>query len=336
MNKWHYKKGLRDLGNGVYAYLQPDGSWGWSNAGLIKDGDASLLIDTLYDEPLTQTMLKAMKDATKLSAADINVLVNTHANGDHTWGNGLISNAEIIASKSTAEQMLEEISPAMMVNMLLNAKNMGDAGTFIMENFSGFSWEGLEVTMPTKTFEGKMDLKVGTKDVHLVNVGPAHTDGDTLVYVPEDNVVYTGDILFINGTPVIWSGPISNWIKACDYILSLNVENIVPGHGPITDKNGVKKVRDYLSYIASESRKRFDAGLSFYDAANDIALGEYGQWTDTERLVINVYSQYKEFTQSQKAPDIVELISLMQRYKKDNPIQCNYQNLNCTNPKHKH
>ncbi len=334
MNNARYNKGLKEIGNGIYAYLQPDGSWGWSNAGLIADSGKSLLVDTLYDQPLTATMLKAIEHATTIKPHDINTLVNTHANGDHTWGNGILKNAEIIASKETAEQMREEISPQMMVNMLLNAKNMGEAGEFILENFSGFSWEGLEVTMPTKTFEGTMDLKIGHKEVRLQNVGPAHTDGDTLVYVPDDKIIYTGDILFIDGTPVIWSGPISNWIKACDYILSLDVDVIVPGHGPITDKNGVKQVREYLNYIAVESRKRYDAGMSFNDAANDIALGHFGKWTDTERIVINVFSQYKEFNKENtkaEVPDIIELLKLMQQYKNNkcknknhiNPKQCN-------------
>lgn len=324
MTNIKYNKGLHDIANGNYAYLQPDGSWGWSNAGLITDSGESLLVDTLYDKPLTANMLKTMQDATSIKANEIKTLVNTHANGDHTWGNGLVRNAEIITSKQTAEQMLEEISPQMMVNMLLNAKNMGEAGEFILENFSGFTWEGLEVTMPTKTFEGQLDLKVGHKLVKLQNVGPAHTDGDTLVYIPDDKVIYTGDILFIDGTPVIWSGPISNWIKACDYILSLDVDVIVPGHGPITDKNGVRQVRDYLNYIAVESRKRFDAGMTFNEAANDIALGHFGKWTDTERIVINVFSQYKEFnkeTSKAEVPDIIELLKLMQRYKKNNTLK---------------
>ncbi len=79
-----------------------------------------------------------------------------------------------------------------------------------------------------------------------------------------------------------------------------------------------------------------NAGLSFYDAANDIALGEYGKWTDTERIVINVFSQYNEFNESNKAPEIVELLALMQRYKKDNSVQCNYKAEGCNNPKHNH
>ena len=106
MRTWHYTKGLHDLGNSVYAYLQPDGSWGWSNAGLITDGEASLLIDTLFDVKLTQEMLDTMRRSVS-AASHIDMVVNTHANGDHCYGNQLVSDAQIIASKKTANEIVE-------------------------------------------------------------------------------------------------------------------------------------------------------------------------------------------------------------------------------------
>jgi cyclase len=106
--RWEYTKGLHEIGNGVYAYLLPNGSWGWSNAGLICDGEESLLVDTLFDEVLTAIMLATMKAATGIGGDEVTTLVNTHANGDHTFGNRLVKKAEIIASAAGARQMAEE------------------------------------------------------------------------------------------------------------------------------------------------------------------------------------------------------------------------------------
>ena len=126
---WKFSKGLHEVGNGCYAYLQPDGSWGWSNAGLITDSGASLLVDTLYDLKLTAAMLETMRDATP-AAKQIDTLVNSHANGDHCYGNQLVSDANIITSAATAKEM-SEVSPAVMTQFLAHADEMGAAGEFI-------------------------------------------------------------------------------------------------------------------------------------------------------------------------------------------------------------
>ncbi len=127
--RWTYAKGLHETGNGVYAWLQPDVGWGWSNAGLVVDGDQSLLDDTLFDAALTRTMLSAMADAAGVAAADIRTVVNTHANGDHTHGNGLCTNAEVIASEASARE-LEAFTPEMMQGFMAAAPNMGDTGKY--------------------------------------------------------------------------------------------------------------------------------------------------------------------------------------------------------------
>src|SRR5690349_14544614 len=122
--RWAYEKGLHDLGGGAWAYLQPDGGWGWSNAGFVKDGDQALLVDTLFDRQLTAEMLGVIEDATGAGARDIQTLVNTHANGDHTFGNGLVENARIIASKASAEEM-EEQSSDRLATMKTSAAQWG-------------------------------------------------------------------------------------------------------------------------------------------------------------------------------------------------------------------
>lgn len=309
MSKWKFSKGLHDLGNGVYAYLQPDGSWGWSNAGLIVAGEKSLLVDTLFDLPLTQEMLDAMKAATR-AAASIDLLVNTHSNGDHCFGNQLVSGAEIITSKACSEEM-GEMSPQMLAQMLNAAPGMGEAGEYLLQILGKFKLDDITLTLPNRTFEKRLDIKVGDKEVNLIEVGPAHTRGDVLVFVPSDRTIFTGDILFIDGTPIMWAGPIANWIQACDLMLNLDVEAVVPGHGPITDKRGVEAVKGYLEYIRSESRKRYDAGMTVSEAARDIALGDYESWGDAERIVVNVNTLYREFSGDTAAVNIPDLFAQM-------------------------
>jgi len=304
-----FTKGLHDLGDGCWAYLQPDGSWGFSNAGLVTDGEESLLVDTLFDLTLTGEMLGAMRAASP-AATRIDTVVNTHANGDHTYGNQLVGDAVIVAARGTAEEM-REVTPQVMAQFKAHAAELGEAGAFFAEVFGPFDWEGIELTLPDETFEGEQWRKVGDKDVHLIDVGPAHTRADTLVHVPQDRVVYTGDILFIEGTPIVWEGPIGNWIAACDRIVAMEAEAIVPGHGPVTDEAGVRGVRDYLVYVEAEARRRYEAGLSARDAAFDIALGDYASWGDAERIAVNVHTLYREFGAPDDGAGPLELFGLM-------------------------
>ena len=309
-----FTKGLHELGSSSYAWLQPDGGWGWSNAGLIVDGEAALLVDTLFDVPLTAEMLRAMRDAEP--NADIGTLVNTHSNGDHCNGNELVANAEIIASAAAAEEMSHE-SPSMLAALMEQAPQMGEVGEFFSHCFGAFDFAGVTQTLPTRTFEGALALQVGDKDIALKQVGPAHTRGDVIVHVPSQDLVFTGDILFVEGHPIIWAGPVQNWIDACEYMLALNPAIVVPGHGPITDQRGVIAVRDYLVYIRDEARKRFDAGLSSFDAAMDISLTDYDAWGDGERIVVNVATLYKEFTGDDSPANTAELFGLMAKIHKE-------------------
>jgi cyclase len=280
-----YTKGLHDLGRGCFAWLQPDGGWGYSNAGLVTDAGASLLVDTLFDLALTREMLEAMRRATP-AAARIGALVNTHANGDHCYGNALVREAEIIASKATAEEM-REVPPAVLLGLLENAAQLGPAGAFFHRVFGAFDFHGIEPVLPTRTFEGELELAVGGKRVRLLEVGPAHTRGDVLVHVPADR------------------------IRACERIEAMDVDVVVPGHGPITDRGGARRVREYLAFVHAAARERFDSGLSARDAARDIDLGVYADWRDPERLAVNVDTAYREFSGAHERTSPLDLFARM-------------------------
>jgi|688.fasta_scaffold136898_2 glyoxylase-like metal-dependent hydrolase (beta-lactamase superfamily II) len=297
--------GLHEVAEGCHAYLQPDGGWGYSNAGLIVGDGASLLVDTLFDLDLTAAMLTAMADAT--FTAPIGTVVNTHANGDHCYGNQLVADREIIASRATAAEM-SHVPPAMMAQ--LNAAP-GDVGELFRSFFGDFRFDGIEPTPPTRTFEGRLEVEIGGRAVELIEVGPAHTDGDTIVVVSDARTVYTGDILFIGGAPIVWAGPLENWIAACDLMLGMDIETVVPGHGPVTDKAGVVEVRDYLTAVLVSARECQANGVDAFEAAWQIVRTMQGADTTRNlrefgRIAVNVDTVYRNLDPTYATPNVIE------------------------------
>lgn len=335
MAKWQYTKGLHEIGDGAYAYLLPDGSWGWSNAGLITDGGESLLVDTLFDLKLTQEMLDTMRDAVT-SARDIETVVNTHANGDHTFGNQLMKGSRIVTTKSVGDAFEHEDATRILEMMEEVDRYDNEASRFMRELFAPFEFRGIDLPPATDTFEGSLDLQVGDKAVHLVDVGPAHTASDILAYVPQDKVVYTGDILFVGGHPAIWAGPVKNWRKACDLICSWDVEIVVPGHGRIGTKAEVREFKGYLHWIEDEGRKRYDAGMGFEEAAHDIDLGPYEHWGDSERMVPNLMTLWGEFSGQRPVVEFGEIWAGMARYRAAQKSSAASVACDCTDPNHQH
>jgi cyclase len=303
-----YREGLHEVGDGLYAYLQPDGGWGWSNAGLLVDGEATLLVDTLYDLALTERMLAAMRDAAP-AAASIDTLVNTHANGDHCYGNQLVGGARILASRSTAQEM-SELPPAAMAALVAQAPNMGALGEFFLRCFGAFEFAGIELALPEETFDGELELRVGDTQVRLIEVGPAHTRGDTLVHVPAQGVLYTGDILFSQAHPIAWAGPVSNWIAACERILATGAQVLVPGHGPLAGPADVRELKAYFEYLYERARERHDAGLTPLQAARSLALDRWARWGEVERLAVNLANIYAELDGGQP-PDPLAAFQMM-------------------------
>jgi cyclase len=206
---------------------------------------------------------------------------------------------------------MAEVGPARLAQLMRQSTELGEVGDYLRRIFGAFEFDGITMTMPTETFDGETTLHVGGKEVRLYEVGPAHTQGDLMVHVPGDRAIFTGDILFVEGHPVIWAGPIANWVRACNRILAMDVESIVPGHGPLTDKQGVRRLRDYLVYIGSEARRRYDAGMPAFEAAQDIALDDYSSWGDAERIVVNVNTLYREFSGAKGPVDINALFAQM-------------------------
>ncbi|MFE4513483.1 MBL fold metallo-hydrolase [Kitasatospora sp. NPDC056783] len=306
-----YTLGLHEIAADTYAYLQPNGSWGLSNAGLIVSGDEALLVDTLFTVPQTRELLDAVANA--LPGVAIDTLVNSHSDGDHWWGNQLLSGATIIASEAAAIDMRRD-----HLHELIAAPGDLPLPRVVREMREVFDFAGIAPTLPDRTFSGELEVPVGRRTVRLIEVGPAHTHGDVLVHVPDAGVLFAGDILFIGGHPVVHSGPVERWLAACDLILGLDVETIVPGHGPVVGKAEVRTFRGYLERVLDHATRSHRAGVPVLRAAREMDLDGFEDWIDHERLLLNIGAVYRELN-GDGTPVEQELLVGMEEFTAEDP-----------------
>lgn len=304
-----FTRGLHQIADSVWAWTLPDGGFGWSNAGLIAGEGESLLVDTLFDAPLTQEMLSAMAPIT--AAAPLRRVLITHSNGDHTHGAVLLDpTVKVVAAQDTADEITHEMAPEMFA--FFQTADLGPLVTrYARDRFGHFDFSGLTTRAPDVTFAKELTVEVGGRTVDIANLGPAHTGADSIVHVPDAGVLFGGDLLFFGCTPIVWAGPIGNWVAACDTMLALDPQIVVPGHGPVGDIEGIHRVREYLRFVTDYADSAHAAGLDLIEAADRIDLGAFAHWLDPERVVANIYRRYCEIDSDTEQLELIALFTRM-------------------------
>jgi glyoxylase-like metal-dependent hydrolase (beta-lactamase superfamily II) len=285
-----YERGLVQVGDHTYAFLQPDGGWGWSNAGLIVGNNEAILVDTFMDLANTRELLDSVERATDRPVRN---LVNTHHNGDHTWGNQLVEGARVIGHHRCRAELISGTQPTMLA-ALKNADDAEGALGYMKKAFAPFDFSGIDLVPPTVTFEDRLWLHPGGVGVQLEYFGPCHTLGDIVAWVPDERVLFAGDLAFIGCTPLVWEGSILNWIETVEALIALRPNVIVPGHGPVTDVDGLRSMEMYLRHLVSAGAALKEKGLTPLEASYELDLGPYEAWKEPERVVLNLMRLWLE------------------------------------------
>lgn len=273
---------LRELAPGVFAYVQAGGpgrnNVSISDAGVIVGDDGLMVIDSLTAPMHAKAMVAAIR---KVSDKPFRHLINTHHHGDHVNGNQYISGAEIIGHPYCREEVLKAV-----------------AGPALWQKREGWA-DGTEqrrILPPTTTIEHKVTYHYGKTVVEVFPLLPAHTYGDLVVYLPQHKILFAGDIGFFFVAPFCQNANPSNWINVVDQIVNkMEVDTIVPGHGPVGGKQLMAEMGDYLRLLRTEARRRYDAKMSAGKAAADIRLGKFENWIGPERIVMDTVRFYAEF-----------------------------------------
>lgn len=273
-----WQTGLVEVANSVFAYVQTTGGLCISNAGLIVGEDEALVIDTLFTPSMNREFQTQIQ---RVTSKPLRHLINTHHHVDHTLGNAIFPEARIISHQKARQEMQRVGVPMQPLRALV-------------PHFAA-EIENVPLRLPDITFDGSMEFHLGDRRIELLHFGTGHTLGDVLVHLPAERVLFAGDVAFYNVTPVAFEGHISKWIRVADRVASMDVDAIVPGHGPVGGREDLRLMRNYLALVRRHARRAFAAGDSSEEAARSLRLGEYASWGEPERALLNVQRLYQEF-----------------------------------------
>jgi cyclase len=295
---------LEEVSDGVFAYIQPDGSWWINNTGFLVGRRGVVSVDACSTERRTRAYLGAIASVTD---QPVRTLINTHHHGDHTYGNYLFRGATIVAHEQCRDQM----------------RAFGPPGA--VSFWTDVDWGGIELELPFLTYETGIRVYVDDLACEVRHVGtPAHTTNDSIIWVPERSLLFSGDLLFRGGTPFLLMGSVAGAISVLEKLKHLPATTIVPGHGGVAGPELIDEVLGYLRFVTSSAAAARDAGLSPLDAARELDLGPYADLLDAERIVGNLHRAYAELDGAPPGAPIDTLAALadMVTYNGGQPLTC--------------
>lgn len=267
---------LVEVGPGVWAYLQPNGSWYLNNSAFLTGRDGVVLVDTTSTESRSRALLDAVRSVTD---APVRTLVNTHHHGDHSHGNWLLPEATIIGQDRCREEMV----------------SAGLLGTLL---FPDVDWGRIEVTPPFVTFSSALTVWIDELEVRLLHFGtPAHTTNDVVAWIPSLELLLAGDLVFNGGCPLAMQGSVAGWLATLVSLRSLGAARLVPGHGPVCEPDVLDGLERYLRFLQQVAAEGVAEGWPPLEAAQrfrDDLLGLFPGWSETERLAPNLHRAYAE------------------------------------------
>ncbi|MEV5897707.1 MBL fold metallo-hydrolase [Nonomuraea fuscirosea] len=296
---------VEEVSDGVFAYVQPDGSWWINNTGFLAGRRGVVVIDACSTERRTRAFRAAIG---KVSDRPITTLVNTHHHGDHTFGNWLFPEATIVGHEGVREQIIADGTPAYRAAWSPEVE-----------------WGRLELAPPFLTFTDRITLHSDDLRCEVRHVGhAAHTTNDSYVWIPERRLLFSGDLVFNGGTPFVLMGSVAGTLQALEQLSELGAETVVPGHGEVCGPEAYEPVAAYLRFVQETARRGRQAGLTPLEAATESDLGEWAGLLDSERIVGNLHRAYAELDgQPLGAPiDVVTAVLDMITYNGGRPLSC--------------
>jgi len=248
---------LEKLAKGVFAFIGVKGN---ANAGFILTEEGVIVVDSQMNEDLAKEMLTQIQ---KHGSLPILYVINTHHHGDHTFANHVFAPTKGIIAHENSLKFLQE---------------HGSEHLQQFERFFGREMsKGIKVTLPTLTLKDQLTLTFKDRAIQILHLGSGHTDDDIVVYLPEEKILFAGDLIYIGRLPWLGDGDTKLWLKALEKLKTLDFKTVVPGHGKVGDRQALKRFESYLTDLRSAILISLIRGTPLEEMKQTIRLPDYQQ-----------------------------------------------------------
>jgi cyclase len=284
---------IETLSPAIEAFIRPDEG---ANIGLVRTNVGCVIIDT----PTFPSEMRNLLDAVAIAASDVKLVINTHYHADHTWSNQVFD-CPIIAHRLCRETMEAKLksdwSPAGIEKMIEEYEKEDPAAAAKMRS----NLNDLVIRLPTEAIVEHKALLWGDVLLELIPMG-GHTPGSTIVWFPNERILFASDLLFIGRYPYIDEADIPALIEILTNLPKLDARMIVPGHGPLCNNDEVIELRNYLKETWEWTKAQLQEGRSSLEIASDTTSPQYvdkdkppGRRSQNIRVMINQISKNPSF-----------------------------------------
>jgi len=268
-----------ELETGVFARLHE----GLTNAGIIVGDESVLVIDSLRVPSFARDLIKDVKDITN---KPIKFVIDTHSHWDHSWGNEEFPDATIIGHKNCYAEMVDvEWNEQWRKKVTSSNDPWSEEGNIV------------NITPPNMTFETSMQMYFGGRKLDLKYFGKAHTSGDIYIHLPNEKIVFTGDVAQDGGVPYLGDCYPVDWPETDNKLAALPIERFVSGHGPIGNHQALQGARDFIHNLVNSVKSAIADGQNATQASESVInqlTPQYGSWRSFDRIGENLPSVYEK------------------------------------------
>ena len=307
---------LQKLGEGVYACINKFGGEAICNAGIIDNGKETIIFDTFLSPDVAEEVVELVE---KLGLSPISYVVNSHAHNDHVRGNQVFGeNIPIIGTSRTAELIEQwesegipqekEYAPALFAQWdslyRVNRNDPSSRETMRIKMWRSYyrvlaeSHLKVRTRIPDLIMEDSLELNGPDRRVVLLTRGTGHTESDVILHLPEDQILFTADLVFYEMHPYLGHGDPDSWLKYLDYMESLDFTTLVPGHGEVCGRDGIANMRSYISDLISLSEELVADQVPMDSLSTIPVPDRYTHWWFERFFTANLHYMFGYVTES--------------------------------------